>query len=63
MRNKSESSKLGDQEDLKRLTAELEVVPFDQNTKLQSSTCPSGGPNLLVMVTEGPLLIKVPLFH
>ena len=31
MRNKSESSKLGDQEDLKRLTAELEVVPFDQN--------------------------------
>ena len=31
MRNKSESSKLGDQEDLKRLTAELEVVPLHQN--------------------------------
>ena len=31
MRNKSEPSKLGDQEDLNRLTAELEVVPFEQN--------------------------------
>ena len=30
MRNKSESSKLGDQEDLKRLTAELEVATFPQ---------------------------------
>ena len=29
MRNKSESSKLGDQEDLKRLTAELEVVTLE----------------------------------
>ena len=28
MRNKSESSRLGEQEDLKRLTAELEVRPF-----------------------------------
>ena len=32
MRNKSESSKLGDQEDLKRLTAELEVATFPPNT-------------------------------
>ena len=50
MRNKSEPSKLGDQEDLKRLTAELEVVHFDQNNgdvkkhKLQFSKCPSEGP-------------------
>ena len=34
MRNKSESSKLGDQEDLKRLTAELEVVPLIKTMKI-----------------------------
>ena len=48
MRNKSESSKLGDQEDLKRLTAELEVVPLHQNVTALHPL--SGSPNLLVEV-------------
>ena len=68
MRNKSESSKLGDQEDLKRLTAELEVVPFDQNNNIVKKMV------ILYMSIRGPkflgdgdlsslILVKVPLFH
>lgn len=42
MRNKSESSKLGDQEDLKRLTAELEVATFPQTLMMWKERLTNG---------------------